>query len=91
MAVYVDSAKNKTPMYPHMVFSHMIADTHDELLAMVDAIGVQRKWIQKAGQYDEHFDIVQSKRALAIANGAKEVSPKELVAVLEGKRNGTAS
>lgn len=48
----------------------MIADTTEELLAMVDKIGVQRKWIQKPGTANEHFDVAMSMRELAIKNGA---------------------
>jgi len=59
----------------------MWADTHDELVAMADAIGLQRKWIQghatlSLPQYRDaswvHFDISRAKRKLAIKNGAIE-------------------
>jgi hypothetical protein len=49
-----------------------------ELLDMADRIGVQRKWIQKAGSKYEHFDIALSKRALAVKHGAVEVSRMDL-------------
>ena len=42
MSVYVD---NMQAPFGNMVMCHMWADTDDELLAMADAIGVQRKWI----------------------------------------------
>jgi Protein of unknown function (DUF4031) len=61
-----------------MLMSHLMADSTEELLAMVDKIGVQRKWIQKAGTRWEHFDICQSKRKLAVQAGAIEVSAKDL-------------
>jgi hypothetical protein len=48
----------------------MMADTSEELLDMAGKIGVQRKWLQDEGSYREHFDIAQSKRVLAIQNGA---------------------
>lgn len=76
MAVYVDSMEAS---FGNMVMCHMWADTLDELLAMVDLIGVQRKWIQghptlSHGKHRNaswvHFDIAKSKRALAVRHGA---------------------
>ena len=79
MAVYVDDMY-KYPLgeYRGMKMSHMIADSTEELLAMVDAIGVQRKWIQYPGTPQEHFDIAMSKRSKAIALGAIEITMREL-------------
>ncbi len=76
MAVYVDDVRHR---FGNMVMCHLWADTDDELLAMVDKIGVQRKWIQghktlSFGKHRDaswvHFDIALSKKALAIAAGA---------------------
>ncbi|MER9697686.1 MULTISPECIES: DUF4031 domain-containing protein [unclassified Mesorhizobium] len=78
MAVYVD---NMQAPFGNMVMCHMWADTADELLAMVDKIGVQRKWIQghptlSFGKHRNaswvHFDIAMTKRALAVKAGAIE-------------------
>lgn len=74
MAVYIDNFNAK---FGNMVMCHMIADTTEELLAMVDKIGVQRKWIQDAGTYSEHFDICLSKKAKAIKHGAIEINFRE--------------
>jgi len=73
--VYVDDMK---AVFGNMKMCHMIADTHEELIEMVDRIGVQRKWIQSRGTYREHFDICLSKRKLAVENGAREVTRREL-------------
>lgn len=76
MAVYVDNVRHA---YGRMVMCHLWADELDELLAMVDAIGVQRKWIQghptlSFGKHRKaswvHFDISLGKKELAIAHGA---------------------
>lgn len=86
MSVYVDD-----PIFPFggMMMCHMVADTREELLAMVDNIGVQRKWIQKAGSPDEHFDICKSKRTKAIAAGA--IATREaVVACIRRKREKAA-
>lgn len=81
--IYVDDMQAG---FRRMVMCHMIADTTEELLAMADKIGVQRKWIQCAGTCKEHFDICKSKRVLAVRNGAKEVSQVELAKIIMEKR-----
>lgn len=70
MAVYID---NFNATFGRMKMCHMIADTTEELLSMVDKIGVQKKWIQKQGTANEHFDISLAKKKLAIENGALEI------------------
>jgi len=64
----------------------MVADTLQELLLMADEIGVDRRWIQKAGTPEEHFDICTSKRNLAVRCGAVEVSGKGVAKVVIQKR-----
>jgi hypothetical protein len=82
--VYVDGMKAP---YRNMVMCHMLADTTEELLAMADKIGVDRKWLQKAGTAQEHFDICMTKRAQAVKNGATEISTRQLATLLKEKRN----
>lgn len=65
---------------------HMIADTDEELHAMADKIGVQRKWHQIAGTPHSHYDIALSKRAIAVANGAKEIDMRQLALIIRAKR-----
>lgn len=83
MSVYVDSMKAP---FGRMVMCHMIADTTAELLAMADAIGVARKWLQKPGTMYEHFDVCLSKRALAVKHGAKEITLREAGDILQARR-----
>lgn len=80
MTVYVDDMRAP---FGRMVMCHCWADTRDELFAMMDRIGIQRRWFQRpnypgeiAGMNAswEHFDISMTKRALAVAAGAVEVS-----------------
>lgn len=76
MSCYVD---NVTHQFGRMKMCHLWADTEAELLAMVDKIGVDRKWIQghqtlSFGKHKKaswvHFDISLSKKALALQAGA---------------------
>jgi hypothetical protein len=86
VSVYVD---NMRASYGRMVMCHMIADSTDELLAMADAIGVQRKWLQKPGTHWEHFDICLSKRNIALGRGAIELTTRQLGMKLRDKRQGS--
>ncbi|MER8667681.1 DUF4031 domain-containing protein [Mesorhizobium sp. M1156] len=92
MAVYVDNAKHP---FGRLLMCHMWADNREELFAMADHIGVQRKWFQRPAGLGvagmdaswEHFDIAQSKRVLAVAAGAIETDkygPSEHTARLKG-------
>lgn len=83
MSVYVDDMRAQ---FGRMTMCHMLADSTEELLAMVDRIGVNRRWIQHAGTHREHFDIALSKRALAVRAGAVPVTMKELGIVMRRKR-----
>jgi len=82
LSVYVDRAINQ---YGRMMMCHMTADTLDELHAMADAIGIRRKWFQADASLP-HYDICKSKRALAIANGAREIDWRELAAMIKRYR-----
>ena len=82
MAVYVDDMRAR---HGRMVMCHMLADSTAELLGMADTVGIDRKWIQKAGTPHEHFDISRSKRRLAVAAGAKEVGFRELGQILKSR------
>ena len=68
MTVYVDDVRHQ---FGRMVMCHMWADDLDELMAMADAIGVARKWLQQPPKASwVHFDIALAKKAEAIARGA---------------------
>ena len=81
MTVYVDDVGHR---YGRMVMCHLWADTREELFAMVDRIGVARRWFQQPPAASwEHFDISLAKKALAIAAGAvltDEFGPIEFLA-----------
>jgi len=95
MTVYVDDVQHH---FGHMIMRHLWADTLDELLTMVDIIGVQLKWIQghpelSFGKHRNaswvHFDISISKKKIAIQLGAiltDKYGPSEHVARLKGNQ-----
>lgn len=84
MSVYVDDMQAP---FGRMVMCHMIADTHCELVVMADTIGVNRRWLQRAGSFGEHFDICLAKRAAAVRAGAVQVTLRELADMTFARRN----
>jgi hypothetical protein len=87
MTAYVDDVRHK---YGRMIMCHLWADTIEELLAMVDRIGVQRKWLQQPPKASwMHFDISLGKKILAITAGAvltDKYGPSEFVARQRGNQ-----
>jgi hypothetical protein len=80
MPVYVDKAENRLG---RMLMCHMIADTPEELHAMADHIGMQRRWYQQPPKASFwHYDIAKSKREIAVASGAIECDRNTFVAHL---------
>lgn len=75
MTVYVDDMKAS---FSTMVMCHMIADSEEELHQMADQLGISRSHHQAPPRHHSHYDISQSKRALAIRKGAVEISQKTL-------------
>jgi hypothetical protein len=74
MAVYVDDMEAQ---FGRMKMCHMIADSDEELHAMAQKIGVQRKWHQAPPKHDSHYDICLSKKAAAIAAGAIPITYRQ--------------
>lgn len=80
MPVYVDKMNAN---FGRMKMCHMLADSREELDAMADKIGVARKWIQKPNHPHEHYDICQSKKALAIKAGAIEIERQQVGEIMK--------
>ena len=84
MALYVD---NMRAPYGRMVMCHMMADSTDELLRAATALGLQHKWLQKAGTPHEHFDVSLGKRQMAVELlGAQVIGMREIVDLMEQRR-----
>lgn len=74
VAVYVD------PLMAHgwimrgrsVSSCHLFADTLDELHTFAERIGMKRLWFQPGRR--DHYDLTQSKRALAVLWGAVELN-----------------
>jgi hypothetical protein len=76
MAVYVDDAHIP---WRGRRWSHLVADTPDELHAAAAELGLRREWAQDKGR-TLHYDLPEPLRELAIERGvAIPITWRELV------------
>jgi hypothetical protein len=88
MTVYVDDMRRvATVGSVRGTWSHLVADSHPELMDMAARLGLDPRWIQHEGTVREHFDVTERHRARAVAAGAVEISYlQDLAAVIQRKR-----
>lgn len=88
MTVYVDDMlRQATVGRIRSRWSHMLADTHAELMAMADEMGLRPEWLQHPGTHREHFDLTEGKRLQALGFGAVAITyPRGTARVLAAKR-----
>lgn len=87
--IYVDALRPAPWRYKKSC--HLFADTSAELHAFATRIGLRREWAQKEGTPTEHYDLTQTRRALAVESGAKEIGYRELANLIKAKRKAEAS
>lgn len=81
--VYVD---NMFAPFGRMIMCHMVADTPEELRAMLTDLGLRHEWIQHPGTYREHYDISKGYRENAIRLGAVEITWREYSFFIDDRR-----
>lgn len=91
--ICVDRLRDYTPTrrWPFPQACHMVADNLDaeELHAFARKLGLKRAWFQnKPGQLP-HYDLNATRRAAAVALGAREITDQELVAIIRAHRQTT--
>lgn len=67
-------------------WSHLVADTPDELRNFGRRLRLPLSWIQKSGTPLEHFDVTSSVRRRAVALGAEPVDYVRMQQVIAKKR-----
>ncbi|EIU51704.1 MULTISPECIES: DUF4031 domain-containing protein [Mycobacteriaceae] len=86
MTVYVDDMR--LPAKVNGVFarwSHLMADTDDELHTFAKRLGLKREWAQKPGTWESHYDVTDRLRTAAIRQGAVPIGvfSAETLALME--------
>lgn len=104
MTVYVDDARIAATVGRHVsTWSHLFADTQDELHAFAARLGLRRSWFQDPVQVGKpikarpgsraaqnwHYDLTEGKRRHAVALGAVEVTAREAVAIIGARYQAT--
>lgn len=75
MTIYVDPImRHRSGEWCHMMTDGELSELH----AFAQQIGLKRHWFQ-ADKQTPHYDLRPSKRKLAVARGAQEVSTSELL------------
>lgn len=88
MTVYVDDMRLQAtvPNGNRTVtgrWSHLFADTIEELETFARQLGLRETWQQNNSHGFVHYDIVESRRNMALRLGAKSISWRELPDLLK--------
>lgn len=74
--IYVDDLKQYDTKLKNKIWCHLWADDVSELHEFAQKIGLKREWFQNKRLF-AHYDLVPSKRILALENGAIYINLKE--------------
>ena len=91
MTIYVDDMLRPANIFGARPakWSHLFADTSEELLATAKTLGLNPAWLQHPGTHREHFDVTATIREQVIRLGAEQISyPHGTAELLARKRAG---
>ena len=85
MAVYVDDSRIR---WRGREWSHLIADTTEELHAFAAGLGRERAWFHRspARPWKDHYDIPEATREVAIGLGARPITGRDAAEMLRARR-----
>ena len=89
VTVYLDDWRQPAHLGPvDDRWSHLVADSEEELHAFADRMGMRRAWFQdRPGRpHHAHYDLPERARAEAVAQGAVEISWRDLGRMLRDRR-----
>lgn len=89
MTVYVDDMQRPARVGRlSAVWSHLMADSDEELHVFAARLGLRRSWHQKPGTPISHYDVTAPKRQLALRLGAVPIGymSRESLDLLRRKR-----
>ncbi|SIM25943.1 Uncharacterised protein [Mycobacteroides abscessus subsp. abscessus] len=90
MTVYVDDMRMPARVGRLQArWSHLMADTDEELHAFAARLGLKRSWHQKPGTAISHYDVTDSRRREALRLGAVPIGymSRESMDLIRRKRD----
>lgn len=90
MTVYVDDMRMPARVGRLQArWSHLMADTDEELHAFAAKLGLKRSWHQKPGTAISHYDVTDSRRQEALRLGAVPIGymSRESMDLIRRKRD----
>jgi hypothetical protein len=94
VTVYLDDWRQPARLGPvDDRWSHLVADTDEELHEFAARLGMKREWFQhKASRpHQAHYDLPERSRPQALALGAVAVSWRQLGRMLRQRRTGAGA
>lgn len=68
-------------------YTHLTADTQQELIDYALSIGMKREWLQHGGTYKFHFDIVGPRLEIVLKDArVKVLTLREFACILKERR-----
>jgi hypothetical protein len=89
VTVYLDDWRQAAHLGPvNDRWSHLVADSDEELHEFAERLGMERRWFQiKAGRpHHGHYDLPERARADAVALGAVEITWRQMGQMLRARR-----
>lgn len=87
MAVYVDDMRKPVRLNRFTAnWSHMFADSSEELHDFAVKLGLKTSWLQNEGTWKEHYDVTDTTRREALKNGAVPVTYRETAKFMQARK-----
>jgi hypothetical protein len=87
MAVYVDDMRKPVRLNRFTAnWSHMYADTPEELADIAVKLELKTSWLQYAGTWKEHYDVTDTTRTKALALGVISVTYRQTGIFMSNRR-----
>lgn len=87
MTVYVDDMRKPVRLNRFTAnWSHLYADTSEELAEIAFKLGLKPEWLQYAGTWKEHYDVTDQTRAKALKLGVVPVTYRDTGVYMAAKK-----